>query len=181
MADYKYSFKEFDAEHMARCVGKDLPISTKHCVEICNFIRHKNLQKAKELLERISKKDMPLKFRRHNKKVGHKPGIGPGRYPVKACVEINKLLDSVENNAVFKGLDSGSLVIKHISSQRASRPMKYSRRIRGESKRTHVEIVVEESFKEKKEKEKKDVKKKETNKENKKEKPQVQMKAEEKK
>ncbi len=144
MADYKYSFKGFKPETMARCVGKDLSISSKHAIEICRFIRHKNLQKAKTLLDKVIKKEMALKFTRFNKGVGHKPGIGPGRFPVKACAEINKLLENVENNAVFKGLDANSLRLKHISCQRASRPLKFGRRTRGESKRSHIEIVVEE-------------------------------------
>ena len=161
MSIYKYSFKDFDAEHMARCVGTNLPISTKHAVEICKFIRNKNLQKAKEVVAKIAKKKIALRFTRFNKGVGHKPGIGPGRYPVKACKEIGKLLDSVESNAVFKGLDANYLIIKHISGQRASRPMKYGRRTRGESKRTHVEIVVQEVIKEKKKEETKKTGKKE--------------------
>ncbi|MEA3430972.1 MAG: 50S ribosomal protein L22 [Nanoarchaeota archaeon] len=145
MPDYKYSFQGFDAEHMARCVGKDLPISTKHSIEICKFLKGKSLEKAKYLLVEISEKKQALKFTRFNKGVGHKPGIGPGRYPVKACKAIHHLLGSVEGNAVYKGMDGDNLIIKHIACHQASRPMKQSRRTRGESKRTHVEIVVEES------------------------------------
>jgi large subunit ribosomal protein L22 len=179
MADYKYSFQGFDEEHMARCLGKDLPISTKHALEISKFIRNKNLQIAKDLLEKISKKKMALKFTRFNHGVGHKKGIGPGRYPVKACEEILKILDIVESNAVFKGFDANSLVIKHISSQRASRPLKYGRRTRGEAKRSHVEIVVEEVVKEKKKaepKKGKEVKKKDVKVETKTEEKKVEAK-----
>ena len=42
-----------DKENIAKVVGKDLPISTKLSVEICNFIRYKELRKAKYLLQEI--------------------------------------------------------------------------------------------------------------------------------
>jgi len=146
MADYKYAFNEFEADKMAKCVGRDVSISSKHAIEICKFIRGKNLQKAKDLLTKIANKELALKFTRFNRGLGHKPGKGPGRYPVSASTEIKKLLESVENNAVFKGLDANNLIIKHICCHRASRPLKMGRRTRGESKRSHVEIVVEEKI-----------------------------------
>lgn len=159
MSSYKYAFEDFEEERMARCIGKDLSISTKHSIEICRFLRRKNLQKAKDILMKVVKKEEALKYTRFNKGVGHKPGIGPGRYPVKACKEFHKLLESVENNAVFKGLDANNLIIVHSACHRASRPMRYSRRTRGEAKRTHVEIIVEEKIKEKKKEIKKEPKK----------------------
>lgn len=146
MADYKYAFKDFNPEKMARCVGKDLPLSTKHCKEISRTIRGKNLQKAKDLLAKVAIKEVPIKFTQHNRKIGHRPGIGPGRYPVRASIEIGKLLNNVEGNATFKGMDANKLVIIHIAPHQASRPMKHGRRTRGEAKRSHVEIVVEEEI-----------------------------------
>ena len=40
-------------EHQAQINGKDLPISTKQAIEICNFIRGKSTTKAKALLQRV--------------------------------------------------------------------------------------------------------------------------------
>lgn len=144
---YNYSFKNFDKEHMAKAVGRDLGISTKHSIEICNFIRGKNLQKAKEILQRVVKKKQAVPFKRFNKNVGHRKAIGPGRYPVKASQNILKLLESAEINAQQRGLNTANLTIRHICSQKASTPMHYGRIRRIRMKRTHVEVVLEEQAK----------------------------------
>ncbi len=132
---------------MARAVGTSLSISTKHAIEICNLIRHKQLSTAKDLLKKAITKEAPIPFTRFNRNVGHRPGIGPGRYPEKASKEILGLLECVEANAQFKGLDTSSLVIEHICAQRASKAMRYGRKRGVRAKRTHVEVMVKEAAK----------------------------------
>ncbi|MDD5086915.1 MAG: 50S ribosomal protein L22, partial [Candidatus Nanoarchaeia archaeon] len=79
---YKYSIKT--NEHMAKAVGILLPISTKQAVEICNMLRGGNLQKAKTFLEEVADMKKAVKFDRFSEGAGHKKGMGPGKYPVKA-------------------------------------------------------------------------------------------------
>lgn len=154
---YKYSAKNYDKENMARTIGSSLPISTKHSIEICNFIRNTNLSKAKNILKDIIEEKKPLPFKRYTGGIGHKKGkIGSGRYPKKASLEIIKILNAVEANAQFKGLNTANLFIKHICANKASRPWHYGRQRRRKMKRTHIEVVVEEKVS--KEKEKKEVK-----------------------
>ena len=69
---------------------------------------------------------------------------GPGKYPVKAAGIIKKLLESVESNAQFKGLNTSNLIIKHIKADFASRPWHFGRQRRRKMKRTNIEVVVEE-------------------------------------
>ncbi len=154
MADYKYAAKiEGNA---AKAVGRDLSISTKHSVEVCRAIRGKNLQKAKEFLKKVIEKKVAIPYRRYDWDLGHKKGkIGQGRYPVKTCKEILKLLESVETNAQFKGLNTATLEIAHICAHKAARPWHFGRRIREKMKRSHVEVIVKESEKLKAEKTKK--------------------------
>ena len=149
MASYNYSTQNYEKDKMARAVGRDLPISTKQSIEICSTLRKMVLQKAKALLSRVITKDSAIKYRRFNDDLGHKPGIGPGAYPVKASSEILSLLESVEYNAQVKGLSSGNLVISHICAHKASRPMHGGRKRSRITKRTHIEIVVEEKLLEK--------------------------------
>ena len=59
------------------------------------------------------------------------------------------LLKSVEANAQFKGLHSSNLQIVHICAHRAARPMRSGRQRGRQTKRTHVEIVLQESVKKK--------------------------------
>jgi len=141
---YKHS-KNYNKENMALAIGLSLPISTKHSIEICSFIRNMNLVKAKDLLKEVIEEKKAIPFKRHRGDVGHKKGkIGSGRYPKKASLEIIKLLTNIETNAQFKGLNTTNLFIKHIFANKASRQWHYGRKRRRKMKRTHIEIIVEE-------------------------------------
>lgn len=181
MAKYNYAAKGMVTEHTAKAVGVGLPVSTKISVEVCSFIRRKNLEKAKNLLKQAIDKKIAVPFKRFNKNVGHKKGrIAAGRYPEKTCAEILNLLESVEANAQFKGLNTSNLIIKSIIANAASRPWHYGRQHRRRMKRTNIEIIVEERAvkkEEKKEMKAKKVEKKEEPK--KKEKPNQTPKAKE--
>ena len=137
---------------MARVVGRSLPISTKFSIEVCAFIRNKKTSEAKKLLSQVITGKKAIPFKRFNKDLSHKPKIGPGRYPIKVIEEVIDLLDSVEANAQFKGLNTANLQITHINAHLASRPWHYGRQRRRKSKRTHIEVVVQEKRENKKEK-----------------------------
>lgn len=180
MAQHKYSTKIENQENSAKAVGISLPISTKQSVEICRFIRNKSLEKAKTMLANVIVKKTAVPFKRYKMDVGHRRGkIAAGRYPMKASKQILDLLNSVETNAQFKGLNTSNLVITHICAHLASTPPHYGRR-RRKTKRTHVEVVVEEKAEKKAETPKKEVKK-DTKKIEKKEVPKQEKKLEVKK
>ena len=155
----KYAVKKFNKEHMAKVMGRNLPMSFKQTVEACNFIRGKKVSGAKEILKKVSEKKVAMPFRRFNGDVGHKKKIGPGRFPFKVSNELIKLLEAVEANAQFKGLNTSNLTIMHICAHKGSKTWHFGRKRRRQMKRTNVEIVAEEKAGEKgKEKPKKDVK-----------------------
>lgn len=136
-------------ENQAKIVGKDLSISTKQSIEIANFIRGKNIQKAKNELQKVIEKKLAIPFTRFNRDMGHKKGnIAAGRYPQNAAKEFLNLLKGVEANAQNKGLSTSNLVIATIIPNKASRPWHYGRRRRIKMKRTHIEIIAEEIKKE---------------------------------
>ncbi len=143
--------KEYNKETMARTMGRSLPISTRHAIEISNYIRGKNVQKMKTFLEDVIKKKRVVPFTRFNKGVGHKKGMGPGRYPLKASTEILRLLKSAEANAQFKALNAANLIIGHINANRGSNTWHYGRQRRRKMKRTNMDIILVEKVQEKKE------------------------------
>ena len=145
-----YSAKDYNKENMARAIGRSLPISFKPSTEICNFIRNKSVNYAKEVLSRIIEHKQAIPFRRYNTNLGHKRRIGPGRYPKKASMEILKIINSVEANAQFKGMNTANLVITHINANKASKAMHYGRKRSRWAKRTNLEIVVREKAADKK-------------------------------
>ncbi len=138
---------KIDKENMAYVAGVNLGISSKVSIELASWIRGKSVEKAKAMLERVIAMKEAVPYKRFNKDVGHKPGIGPGRYPVKASQEFLGLIKSAESNAVDKGLNPADLFILHISADRAAQQWKYGRQRRRKAKRTHVKIVLKESGK----------------------------------
>jgi len=144
MAKYNYSFQGYDAEKMAKAVGRDITISTKHAIEICNFIRKKPVEKAKIMLNDAIEMKRPIPFKRFTNGPGHKAGMASGRFCVNACEAILRIVESAEINAQHKGLNTSNLALLHISAQQAAKIMKHSRHRGRAAKNTHVEVVVGE-------------------------------------
>lgn len=143
MSKIKYASDKF-SEHMARALGRDLPISTKHGVNICKMIRGKTTVVAKKLLEEVISMKRAVPYKRYYRELSHKRKIGPGRFPISTASEFLKLVKSVEANAQVKSLNASNLIIIHISSHIASRPWRFGRKRGRKAKRSHVQIIVEE-------------------------------------
>jgi len=151
MAAYSCN-KELDATRTARAYGKEYRISPKHATEIARELRGMKLSAAKSFLELVIDKKKAVPFKKYNKKVGHKRGLvgwDAGRYPVKASMHILKLLEEVQANAEYKGLDVDKLRIIHASSYKGRVipgwiPRAYGRGSPYNHVLTNVEIIVEE-------------------------------------
>jgi large subunit ribosomal protein L22 len=137
-----YSFQI--KENMAKASVRNINISTKHAVEIANYIRGRPLEQAKRLLQQSidMKRAIPLKI--YTNGPGHKPGMSSGRYHVKACTEILAALETVEANAKNKGLTVSDLRLTHIIAQKAGKQWHYGRQKRSIFKNSHIELGVEE-------------------------------------
>lgn len=135
---------KMDKENTIKVKGLDLPISTKHSIEICDFIRHKPITKIKKYLELVLEKKEALPLKRFHKDRGHRKGnLGPGFYPAKAAKEFIILLKSLEANAKNKGLNVNDLIISKAMANKASRPFRYGRKRGLKARRTHVELLAE--------------------------------------
>lgn len=132
---------------IAKLNAKDLRISTKQSVEICDFIRLKNLKAAKYILERVLQKKMAIPFKRYNRDIGHKHGIASGSYPMNASTEILKLLHGVEANAENIGLNKNELYISKIMANKGGTQWHFGRKRRRQMKRTNIYIEVAEKTK----------------------------------
>lgn len=142
-----YTFRNYNQEHMARAVVMALPISFKQSVEVCNFIKNKNTVDAKKILYNVIEQKTAVPFKRYIYDLGHKKKIGPARYPEKTSKQFIKLLEAVEANAQFKGLNTSNLAILHVSAHKSGKGWHSGRHSRRRMKRTNVEIVVEEKAK----------------------------------
>lgn len=128
---------------------KDVPISTKHSVAICDFIRNKELGDAISDLEKVLKlkKAVPMKG-----EVPHRRGkgmsSGSGRFPRKASENFIKILRSLAANAVYNGIEE-PVVVKAVANI-GVRPFGRFGAVR--KKRTHLEIEVKDKINKQKEK-----------------------------
>lgn len=134
---------KMETGHLAAAKALNLPVSTKHCIEICDSLRYKDVSYAKKFLEEVVNLKRAVPFRKYVMNTGHKKGMSTGRFPTKAASEILKLLRSVEANAHFKGLNTSSLKITKLIANRAPIPFGGGRH-RTKTKRTHVEVEVKE-------------------------------------
>ncbi len=151
---YKYAFQNYDEKKMARGVGISLPISHKQAREICSYIKNKKVDMVKKSLNRVLEMKEAIPFKRFNMDVGHKPGnIAAGRYPQNSTWEILKLVESVEKNAINKGLSKELYIASACAHIAPAGPR--GGRTAGEAKKAHVEIIIEEKEVEKKKETKK--------------------------
>ena len=136
----------YDEKKMARAYGIALPISMKKTVEVCKFVKGRQVADAIRLLGMVQDEKIAVPFGTYAKDgTGHKPGIGPGRYPKKVCVEVVKLLSQVSANAKSKGLDATKLVVSSVVAKKGANSWHFGRQRRRRMKRTHLEVVVTES------------------------------------
>ncbi len=139
-------------ENTARAKANEIPVSPKHSIEIARFIKGMTTTEAKIYLAGVVALEKPIPFRRFKRNVAHKRGLEgwvAGRYPVKAAKAYIRLLDSVERNAEYMGLDTESLRIDHVSANRgrgfrAFFPRAMGRATPKRRETVNIEIIVTE-------------------------------------
>lgn len=153
MTKIKYAFTDYDKGKAAKAIGRSIKISPKNAVEICKKIRGMELEAAKTYLEDVIQMRKPVPFKKHNKKIGHRKslkGWPSGRYPVKAASHILDVLKNAESNAEYKGIDTESLKILHISAHksyviRGWIPRAFGRASPFNTPTTHIQVVLGEA------------------------------------
>lgn len=133
-----------DTNNFATLNARSLPISTKFAIEICKTIKNRQLSNAKKILQDVVDMKRPIRLVRHNADLGHKPGMGPARYPINSSKMFLKLLNSVEANAENKGLNVNNLIIVFAKADKAEARWRFGRKGRTKMKNTHVQLKVEE-------------------------------------
>ena len=139
-----------DPDVTAKALGKEMPVSPKFAREVAGMIRGMKVDTARKALEDVIDKKRAVPLKRYNKRVSHKPGVGPGRYPVKAATAILGVLDSAVSNADYKGLDKDNLVISTISVSRGRTipghmPRAHGRATQWNQETVNLEIILMEA------------------------------------
>ncbi|MFP4116618.1 MAG: uL22 family ribosomal protein [Candidatus Aenigmatarchaeota archaeon] len=127
MTGYPVQVEEEDV----KAAGIDLRISRKKAHKICKEINNKKmkLNRAKEFAENLVEGD---------------ENIGGKTYK-KAAEGVLEVLNNAENNAEFKGIDTGKLRIKTITAEPGStlRRMRRRRDFGNRLKTANVKVVLE--------------------------------------
>ena len=151
MGRYDYAFQNYDSTRHVRASMREKKVSHKHTREIAVAIKGLTIEKARDYLQSVLTHKRSIPFKRFKNQVGHRtdPGVMSGRYPEKAVTEVLKLLDNLESNAEYKGMDLDRLKIINATAQKGVIIQRIMPRAQGRSTAnnnvlTHLEIVAQE-------------------------------------
>lgn len=138
-----------DPDTSAKAIGKEMQISPKFTREICGMIRGMKVETAIETLEQVIDLKRAVPLRRYNKRVSHKPGVGPGRYPQKAATAVMGVIKSAMSNAEYKGLNTSDMVLTTITASRGQTIQGHMQRAHGRATQwnqetVNLEVIIEE-------------------------------------
>jgi large subunit ribosomal protein L22 len=153
MPNYSYSFTNFDKIKHVRSALREKDISHKHAREVALAIRGMSIENAREFLENVIAKQIAVPYRRYNNEVAHRSnirdGFFAGRFPEKTAREFLKLLDNLESNGEYKGMDLDRLKIVSAVTHKGTKLERFTPRAMGRSSPkidtlVHVELVAQE-------------------------------------
>jgi large subunit ribosomal protein L22 len=153
MPQFSYSFQNFDKSRHVRAAVREKSVSHKHSREIAVAIKGMSIEKAREFLENVVSKRIAVPYRRYHNEVAHRTnirdGFAAGRYPQKAANEFLRLLDNLESNAEYKGMDLDRLRIVSAVVHKGTKLERFTPRAMGRSSPkvdtlVHIELVAQE-------------------------------------
>ena len=149
MPHWEYSVKELDEARTVRASLREIDVSPKWSREVCRAIVGLTLPEARKLMEDVIAIRRMIPYRRYKKnRAHHSQTKGAGGYPVKVARHMLKLLESLEANADFKGLDPDEVVIVHAAAHKARKIRKFIPRAFGratpyDKQLVHIEVIGE--------------------------------------
>ena len=154
MPQFGYAFQGYDKTKHVRAAIREKDISHKHAREVSVAIKGLSIEKAREFLENVIARKEAVPYRRYKNEVAHRSnirtGFAAGRFPKKAASEYLKLIDNLESNAEYKGMDLDRLRIVSATVHKGTKLQRYQPRAMGRSSPkfdilVHVELVAQEA------------------------------------
>lgn len=128
--------------------GENLPISKKHAMYLCSYIKNRKIDDSLTNLEKVTKLKKAIPFKGE---IPHRKGnMERGRYPVKAAGYFINILKGLRGNVITNQMELEETKIHFASASWANRPMRRGGRL---AKRTNVIIKAKEFPEKKKNKE----------------------------
>jgi len=147
MPHWGYSARLVGQENAVKASAREVDISPKWAREVCRAIQGLTIGEARRLLEDVAEMKRMVPYRRYNRKRAHHAASkGPGGFPTRVARLVLKLLDSLEANADFKGLDTDKTRIASAVAHKGRVLPRYIERAHGRSSPynktlVHIELV----------------------------------------
>ena len=149
MPQFGYSHSGYNPAVQVRASSREANISPKTAREVCRPIVGLTVPQARTFLEEVVALKRPVAFRRYKLKSGHRSelqGFPVGAYPVKSAGEVLKVLENLQSNAEFRGLNADRVKIIHAAAYPGRKIPGFTPRAFGRSSPsmkvlTHVELV----------------------------------------
>src|SRR5919107_2175996 len=154
MPNYSYAFQNFDKTKHVRAAIREKDVSHKHSREVAVAVKGMSIEKARDFLNNVIAKKIAVPYRRYNNEVAHRSnirdGFFAGRFPRKATKEFLRLLDNLESNAEYKGMDLDRLTITSAVVHKGRKLERFMPRAMGRSTPkidtlVQVELVAQET------------------------------------
>ncbi len=138
-----------DPDTSAKARSSEQPVSPKFAREVAGMVRGMKVEAAINALEEVIAVQRPVPLKRYNKRVSHKQGVGPGRYPVKASKAILAVIQSAVSNAEYKGLDLSNMTVSTITVSRGQTIPGHMPRAQGRAtpwnqETVNIEVIIQE-------------------------------------
>ncbi|KAF2197725.1 ribosomal protein L22 [Delitschia confertaspora ATCC 74209] len=150
----RYAATHIDNAKSARARGSYLRVSFKNTRETAQAINGWKLQRATAYLENVMEHKEAVPMRRYAGSIGRCAqgkafGVSKARWPVKSAEFLLGLLKNAEANADTKGLDTSTLIVKHIQVNQAPKQRRRTYRAHGRinpymSNPCHIELILAE-------------------------------------
>ncbi|KAF2430958.1 60S ribosomal protein L17 [Tothia fuscella] len=148
----RYAATEIEGANSARARGSYLRVSFKNTRETAQAINGWKLPRAIQYLENVREHKEAIPMRRYAGSTGRTGqgkqfGVSKARWPVKSAEFLLGLLRNAEANADTKGLDTSSLIVKHIQVNQAPKQRRRTYRAHGRinpymSNPCHIEMIL---------------------------------------
>lgn len=124
----RYNCDILDPANTVKAASHNTRVSFKKTRETCSTLRGRTVEGCISYLENVMSKKECVPFRKYHYGVHATPqarafdGKFPctkGRWPIKSCEAVIKLLKNIKANAVNKNLDSNELIIQAVSVNKA--------------------------------------------------------------
>ncbi len=149
MPQFGYSYSGYKPAVQVRASSREADVSPKTAREVCRSIVGLTVPEARTFLEEVVALKRPVAFRRFKLKSGHRSelqGFPAGAYPEKSAGEVLKVLENLQSNAEFRGLNPDRVKILHAAAYGGRKLPGYAPRAFGRTSPSmkvlvHIELV----------------------------------------